>query len=157
MIHIVFNKFNRIWNDKPNVVKQNHLNQNREDTFVSEKRFMLRRHLSYLFAYYLHVFEETLMVTCSCAVLEAGRENIMHANHWICQQGAHGKKLRQIILSIWLSLQAVYFALHGLSSDKHINILINVSIDNTTAVNKIVKRFSFILFQLQHRNLKQKV
>lgn len=111
---------------------------------------------TYLFAYYLHVFEETLMVTCSCAVLEAGREN-MHANHWICQQGAHGKKLRQIILSIWLSLQAVYFALHGLSSDKHINILINVSIDNTTAVNKIVKRFSFILFQLQHRNLKQKV
>lgn len=114
---------------------------------------------TYLFAYYLHVFEETLMhvmVTCSCAVLEAGREN-MHANHWICQQGAYGKKLRQIILSIWLSLQAVYFALHGLSSDKHINIHINVLIDNTTAVNKIVKRFCFILFQLQHRNLKQKV
>lgn len=112
---------------------------------------------TYLFAYYLHVFEETLMVTCSCAVLEGGRENMMHANHWICQQGAYGKKLRQIILSIWLSLQAVYFALHGLSSDKHINIHINVLIDNTTAVNKIVKRFCFILFQLQHRNLKQKV
>lgn len=112
---------------------------------------------TYLFAYYLHVFEETLMVTWSCAVLEAGRENMMHANHWICQQGAHGKKLRQIILSIWLSLQAVYFALHGLSSDKHINFYINVLIDNTTAVNKIVKRFCFILFQLQHRNLKQKV
>lgn len=110
---------------------------------------------TYLFAYYLHVFEETLMVTCSCAVLEAGREN-MHANHWICQQGAYGKKLRQIILSIWLSLQAVYFALPGLSSDNHINIHINVLIDNTTAVNKIVKRFCFILFQLEHRNFKKK-
>lgn len=154
MIHIVFNKFNWIRNDKPNVVKQNHLNQNREDIFVSEKRFMLRRHLS-------------LCLLFACIWRDADGDLLMrgirggsgeyNTNHWICQPGAFGKKLRQIILSIWLSLQAVYFALHGLSSDKHINILINVSIDNTTAVNKIVKRFSFILFQLQHRNLKQKV
>lgn len=113
---------------------------------------------TYLFAYYLHV---------QCIWRDADGDLLMRgirggsgeyiANHWICQQGAYGKKRRQIILSIWLSLQAVYFALHGLSSDKHINIHINVLIDNTTAVNKIVKRFSLILFQLQHQNLKQKV
>lgn len=119
MIHIVFNKFKRIWNDNPNVVKQNHLNQfieNREDTFVSEKRFMLRRHLS-------------LCLLFACIWRDADGDLLMRgirggsgeyiANHWICQQGAYGKKLRQIILSNWLSLQAVYFALHGLSSDKH--------------------------------------
>lgn len=154
MIHIVFNKFNWIRNDKPNVVKQNHLNQNREDTYVSEKRFMLRRHLS-------------LCLLFACIWRDADGDLLMrgirggsgeyNANHWICQQGAHGKKLKQIILSIWLSLQALYFALHRLSSDKHINIHINVLIDNTTAVNKIVKRFCFIMFQLQHQNLKQKV
>lgn len=154
MIHIAFNKFNWIRNDKPNVVKQNHLNQNREDIFVSEKRFMLRRHLS-------------LCLLFACIWRDADGDLLMrgirggsgeyNTNHWICQPGAFGKKLRQIILSIWLTLQAVYFELHGLSSDKHINIHINVLIDNTTAVNKIVKRFCFILFQLQHRNLKQKV
>lgn len=154
MIHIVFNKFNWIRNDKPNVVKQNHLNQNREDTIVSEKRFMLRRHLSLclLFAYIWRDADGDLLMRGI-----RGGSGEYNANHWICQQGAHGKKLKQIILSIWLSLQAVYFALHGLSSDKHINFYINVLIDNTTAVNKIVKRFCFILFQLEHRNLKQKV
>lgn len=82
---------------------------------------MLRRHLS-------------LCLLFACIWRDADGDLLMrgirggsgeyNANHWICQQGAHGKKLRQIILSIWLTLQAVYFALHGLSSDKHINILI---------------------------------
>lgn len=41
---------------------------------------------TYLFAYYLHVFEETLMVTCSCAVLEGGRENIMPITEYVSRE-----------------------------------------------------------------------
>lgn len=106
---------------------------------------------TYLFAYYLHVFEETLMVTCSCAVLEGGRENIMPITEYVSREPMErnwGK------LSYQFGCRFKLYILHCMDYPV---ININVLIDNTTAVNKIVKRFCFIMFQLQHQNLKQKV